>query len=431
MIYLFSNHNSPRLQYTVDVCFNILLGMDCEVTTDEAFFNSIQDFPKINYTDQVISNSIWIKPHALLFESNIQTQKIVVTHLDGIPYFFKTSDQTDILYDLLASSFYMISRYEEYLPFSPDAHGRFSAKESLAYKANFLQVPVVHLWMQQLKKFIANRYPVIQFPNQTFSQLNTIDIDVAYAYKGKPFFRQCGGLFKSVLQFNKWDLIQRCKYYFGGKDVFDTYDYLEQALSVSKTANVFFFELGKYGTFDKNLPLNETMKDLIIRLSKIGDIGIHPSYYSNTETQELTSEIQALEKVLGHKVTQSRQHYLKLAFPVTYENLISNGITTDYSMGFADHIGFRAGISVAYPFFNLETNEQRPLQILPFQLMEGTLKDYQNITLDEAVQMGLEIRQAVDAVKGKFVSIFHNSSLSDAGEWKGWRILFESVLKPL
>jgi hypothetical protein len=431
MIYLFSNHNSPRLQYTVEVCFNLLLGMDCEVTTDEAFFNSIQDSPKINYSDQALSNSIWIKPHALLFETNIQPQKIAVTHLDGIPYFFKTSEQTDILYDLLASTFYMISRFEEYLPFTPDTHGRFSAKESLAYKANFLHLPVVHFWMQQLKNLIINRYPSAVFPTQTFSQINTIDIDVAYAYKGKPFFRQCGGLIKSLLQFNQWDLTQRCKYYLGGKDVFDTYNYLEQVLSVSKTANVFFFELGKYGTFDKNLPLNQTLKNLIIRLSKIGDIGIHPSYLSNTETQELTREIQALENVLGHKVAQSRQHYLKLEFPMTYENLISNGIATDYSMGFADHIGFRAGISVAYPFFNLETNEKRPLQILPFQLMEGTLKDYQNLTLEEAVQMGLEMRQIVADVKGTFVSIFHNSSLSDSGEWKGWIQLFESLLKPL
>lgn len=431
MIYLFSNQNSPRLQYTVEVCFNILLGMDCEVTTNEANFKSIQDVPKINYSDQAIPNSIWIKPHSLLFETDIQTQKIAVTHLDGIPYFFKTSDQTDISYDLLASTFYMISRYEEYLPYTPDAHGRFSGKESLAFKANFLHLPVVHFWMQQLKNLILNRFPSAIFPTQTYSQINTIDIDVAFAFKGKPFLRQFGGMFKSLLQFNKWDLTQRFKYYFGGNDVFDTYNYLEQTLSVSKTANVFFFELGKYGTFDKNLPLNQTMKDLIIRLSKIGDIGIHPSYHSNSETQELTREIQALEKVIGHKVTQSRQHYLKLAFPKTYENLISNGITTDYSMGFADHIGFRAGISVAYPFFNLETNEQRPLQILPFQLMEGTLKDYQNLTLEEAVQMGLEMRQVVAEVKGTFVSIFHNSSLSDSGEWKGWRQLFESLLKPL
>jgi len=208
----------------------------------------------------------------------------------------------------------------------------------------------------------------------------------------------------------------------------DTYDYIEKVIQNNKVETIFFFQLGNYGVFDKNIPLKKPLVNLIKRLSKIGKIGIHPSYFSNTISHELTREITRLEQVLGENITLSRQHFLKLKFPETYENLIINDITIDYTMGFADQIGFRAGISVAYPFFNLLTNKQRPLMIQPFQCMDGTLKDYLKFSPDEAVEQVKKIKKTIQEVQGTFVSIFHNSSLTDVGEWKGWREVYEEKL---
>jgi hypothetical protein len=44
----------------------------------------------------------------------------------------------DLPFDPLAATFYLVSRYEEYLPFIPDEHGRFPAKQSFAFSNGFL-----------------------------------------------------------------------------------------------------------------------------------------------------------------------------------------------------------------------------------------------------------------------------------------------------
>jgi len=427
MIYIYSNIVSPRLQYTCDVIFQFILKVDYSWIKKEEML-TLKEVPIINYSNEVFENSIGIKPHTILYENHIQEQKIAVTHLQGIPCFFKTSDIHSFHYDIFAATFYLISRYEEYLPFTPDIHGRFPATESLAYKANFLHLPVVHEWVNELKNKIELLFPNYHFPKIYYNQLNTIDIDIAYAFRGKPFLRQIGGLLKSLVLWDKQELQMRFSYYFYGKDILDTYDYIENVIQNNQVETIFFFQLGNYGVFDKNIPLKNPLKNLIKRLSKIGKIGIHPSYNSNTDMKALTLEINRLEQVLEHKIFHSRQHFLKLKFPETYENLIKNGISIDYTMGFADQIGFRAGMCVVYPFFNLIKNEQRPLLLLPFQLMEGTLKDYLQLSPHEAMEQVKKIKKTIQEVQGTFVSIFHNSSLSDVGEWKGWREVYEEVV---
>lgn len=426
MIYGYSHNVTNRLKYTSEVLFRYILKVDIQWVEREEFVR-LENVPKLNYSSEAIVDSIWISPHSLLFETNIKPQEIAVSHLEGIPYFFKTASKSDIQYDLLASTFYLISRYEEYLPFKADAYGRFSAKESLAYKANFLHLPVVHYWANALKIKIQEQYPDFTFPSGEYKQLNTIDIDVAYAYRGKPFWRHLGGIFKSIVQLNIRELIPRFRYYITQKDPYDTYDYILQFSKDKKIEPIFFIQMGKYGTFDKNIPLKKPLKSLIERLSKIGKIGIHPSYQSNADSSELKWEIQNLEGVLKQKVSKSRQHFLKLSFPETYEKLIANGIEEDYTLGYADQTGFRAGICTSYPFFNLQLDEIRPLLLTPFQIMDGTLKDYLHLTPEEAILRINETKKIVQEVNGTFVSIFHNSSLTNSAEWEGWQKIYEEM----
>ncbi len=427
MVYIYSEHKTKRLQYTCEVLFKSVLDTDFKIV-DQSTFEKIENEPKINYSSKIIENAINIVPQSLLFEENIVDQGIQVHWQNNIPYFFKTSQLSEIEYDIFSMLFYMVSRYEEYLPFEPDVHGRFSAKISIAYKANFLELPVVHLWANELIKYVLAKYPTYTFPEKKFSQINSIDIDIAYHVKGKPLTRQLGGFVKSLFRFDFQDIKQRFQFYTTGKDIFDTYYFIEQSIKKSNIPTVFFIELGKHGKFDKNLPLNSILKNLIHRLSKIGEVGIHPSYQSNSNIDELKREINSLSKVLEKKTTLSRQHFLKLLFPATYENLIANGITTDYTMGYADQIGFRAGMCVPYPFFNLKMNEIRPLTLVPFQIMEGTLKDYMQLDMENAIKKVKEMKENIKSVKGTFVSIFHNSTLSNEGEWKDWIKIYENIL---
>jgi hypothetical protein len=414
------------LVYTLDVLIKNILQVDYLLVDKDTFIKETT-YPKINYSDNKIKNSIWISAHNLLFEKNITRQDIAVTHLGGIPFFFKTSQDADIVFDIFASSFYMLSRYEEYLPFSKDAHGRFTAKESLAYKANFLQKPVVHLWANLLQKAILKQKPNFLFPTRIFTQLNSIDIDIAYAFKGKSFVRLAGGFIKSVVRLDFRDLSDRISYMFGAKDPYDTYQILKEVQDQSNANTIYFFQVGKQGTFDKNLSLNKVMKQLILKVSKYVDLGIHPSYQSNKQPDIIEREKTNLSNIIAKPITKSRQHFLKMSFPNTYENLISVGITDDYSLGFSDQIGFRAGMAIPFPFFNLINNQQRPLIIHPFQVMDGTLKDYMQLSPKEAIAQANALKKTTKKIHGEFVSIFHNSSVTDQGPLKGWLAVYQSL----
>jgi len=325
MIYIYSHTTSSRLAYTLEVLFKTILQVEYKLVDKETFVEN-SNYPKINYSEEKIGDAIWIQPHSLLFETDIKPQEIAVTQKEEIPYFFLTNELADFQFDVLASSFYMLSRYEEYLPFSADKHGRFTAQASLAYKANFLEKPVVHLWAKQLRKALLQQKPNFLFPTHIFTQINTIDVDIAYSFKGKSLQRRLGGCIRSVFTFNGLDIKNRIKYLFGGKDPYDTYTILKEIQDTSNAEVLYFFQVGEQGAYDKNLSLNASMRKLILKVAAYANVGVHPSYQSNENKELVDNEKNALSEILEKPVTKSRQHYLKMSFPDTYENLIVIGI---------------------------------------------------------------------------------------------------------
>src|SRR5690606_23282965 len=118
------------------------------------------------------------------------------------------------------------------------------------------------------------------------------------------------------------------------KDPFDTYHFFKERLDVKDINQVIFFWLmADYAQFDKNNPVdNQVFQKKIREVSTWSDFGIHPSYASNLHPKKLSVEIKRLKNILGKPILKSRQHYIKLKFPETYRNLLSNGIKEDYTM---------------------------------------------------------------------------------------------------
>ncbi|NIJ44097.1 hypothetical protein FHR24_000536 [Wenyingzhuangia heitensis] len=423
MILVYSDSLSSRLIYILNVVFKYVLGVNYKTTVSLIDFENYKG-PKINYSKKNLENSVRIIPVKFLFQNSIQQQNLDVNWIDEVPYFFKTKDGQ---YDVLASCFWMITRYEEYLPFTPDHHNRFKAEDSLAYKQGFLKIPVVNVWVQELQQKLNIEFPNFIFPQRHFSTLNTLDIDTAYFSKGKGFFYFVGGFLKDIIKKRKENIEVKWSYLKTQKDVYDTYDFIE---SVSKNIKThYFFLLGNKSEFDSSVKhTRKCLKKLIQQKAKNHSVGIHPSYVSNQKPELISKEIKRLEKLVGNKITSSRQHFLKLEFPKTYENLIKNGVRVDYSMGFASQVGFRAGICNAYPFYNLKTETQESFWIVPFQVMDGTLNQYLQLSPNKAID---EIKELIDQVKkvdGLFVSLWHNSSLSEKFGWQGWRKVYQEML---
>jgi hypothetical protein len=261
--------------------------------------------------------------------------------------------------------------------------------------------------------------------------VSTFDIDNAYAYREKGFMRTVGGYVKDLLKLDFGQVKDRTQVLFGNKrDPYDTYDFQFSIQKKYKFKTIYFFLVGDYGVNDKNLPVeSRKFQSLIKTVGDYAEVGVHPSYGSNSKPELLKKEVGRLAKVLHREVTNSRQHFLKLSFPDTYRNLIDLDITDDHTMGFANEIGFRAGICSAFNFYDLDLEIETKLRIHPFTVMDATLKYYMKVPPSKAIEAIRPLLEEVKKVNGTFISLWHNESLSGEKQWQGWQDVYEEMIK--
>ncbi len=427
---VFVPKRSPRVRYVFRLVFKEILRIKCTITSNLDDFLSA-DKPKLVYADKPYSDDLFFRSSGLLFKRGVESLDNDYIEYEGNNCLFPVYDNNSVLpFDVFSAIFYLVSRYEEYQPYVPDHHGRFTARLSISHELDLLQKPIVNIWAYTIRDIILNRYPEFVFPKRNFRFRPTYDIDSAYSYAQKGLVRSVGGFALSIRKFQWSEVIQRSRVLFSGfKDPFDTFDLQIEYQKRYNLKPIYFFLFGHYGQYDKNINTrNKNFRFLIKKMGDYAQIGIHPSYYTNENPNLLHKEIRYLEAVVNKEITQSRQHFLKLELPTTYQNLIEEDITDDYSMGYAALPGFRAGICNTYNFYDLDIEVETKLRIHPFMVMDGTLKDYMKLTPEDAIE---EIRKLIDEVKavdGTFSSLWHNESLSNEKRWEGWRRVYEELL---
>ncbi len=171
------------------------------------------------------------------------------------------------------------------------------------------------------------------------------------------------------------------------------------------------------------------MKDLVTKVSEFSEIGIHPSFKTPAIPKKISVEKRRLEKISGKKINKSRQHYLKFTLPDTYNHLIAAGIKEDYSMGFADMPGFRAGTCKPFYFYDLKNEKSTDLKIFPITVMEGSFINYLKIPPHDALDYIFKMIEEVKNVNGTFISIWHNHTLSETSMYKGWRYVHDKMIE--
>jgi hypothetical protein len=425
---VYTPHITNRCKYIFQVVFETVLKLPFELTNDVHLFESHLG-PKINYSNRKFDEEFFIKKHDLLDQIGILDQDIHFSQWNGLPIFFKTSEEP-IPFDIFSASFYLVSRYEEYLPHIKDHYNRFTAKESLAYKNNFLDKPLINLWLQAFQKQLNLSFPSLNFPHQKFTYLSTIDVDNAYYFLEKGFVRTVASFVKSVFQLDKEMIHYRKNVLLGKKD--DPYDTFELQLELNKKYQVevmYFVLLADYGLNDKNNSVYSRKFQLLIKhLADHAQIGIHPSFASNFNFETLKMEKNRLENIVNKEVFHSRQHFLKLELPKTYRNLNELLVEHDYSMGYASMPGFRASICTPFYFYDLELEKMTHLMVHPFCVMDATFNFYLKYRPEKSLETIKHFVDQVKSVNGQFVSLWHNEAWSDYKEWKGWKHLYQNMI---
>ena len=432
MLLLYSDINSPRLDYTFQLVFTELLGLEFELTDEVSNFKK-HNGPKLSYANQRIIDECFIQRCELLKKGPVVKLEVTVTNMGEHVHLFPTGAGSDINYDIFAAIFYMVTRYEEYLPFEPDTNGRFKSSDSLAAKHNFLQKPVVNTWVHELACLLQKKYPGLLIINKSFSAIVTYDIDVAYQFRGRGFPGIVLSCLKDLVTLNYKRLVERINVARGlMNDPWDTYSYIMNSIKEHDLDAIFFFLVGRYSSKDKNLKYSSgDMKKLVTRISSFFNIGVHPSYFSSLSAEKISKEKMRMEAIAGKKITKSRQHFLKFSLPQTYRHLIAAGITEDYSMGFADAPGFRAGICTPYYFYDLKNESATSLKIFPVTCMEGNFIKYMKVSPEQSMVTIQTLLERIQAINGMFISIWHNHTLSDRGIYKGWKKVHEEMLRKI
>lgn len=417
-----------RLQYTFNFVFGTVLGVDFELTTKKESFRDFEG-RKMSYGPNPLWDEPFQKSVNMLFERDIYEQDLKPFDFMDVKGIFPVYNQRSMMpFDVFAAVFFLITRYEEYLPQVRDQYGRFTPQSSCLYRMGVLAKPVVDIWIYEFAKRLHIEDIIKQ---RSYSFLPTYDVDAAWAYLHKGFFRTAGAYVRDALKGDWEEIRHRNRVIFKHEqDPFDSFEYQFQLQEEYHLKPIYFIHCGDYDTNDKSISIRQdAFRALIKRIGDYADVGIHPSFSSYLDPARLQTEVERLSLVLNREVTKSRQHFLRMTMPRSYQRLIELDIHDDYTMGYASQVGFRAGTATAFHFYDLESDVATSLTIHPFAVMDGTLKDYLKLSNEDSYNEISKVVDEVRKVNGTFIYLTHNETLGGEKRWVGWPEMYRKIIE--
>jgi len=427
MLLIYTHQITTRIKYTANQVFNSILGITLELTTDQNYFITYQG-PKLSYTKHPIADEFFVKSHELLFEQGINDHTIKVFEWNNLPCFFQTSELAKVPFDFLAASFYLLSRYEEYLPHLKDEHGRFPGSESVAFQHNFLKRPIVDLWAYAFLNELINVFPNLERKKRTYSYQPLIDVSSSHKYKYKGFIRSFSGFFMDIFGLKFGQVVQRTLVVLNlMKDPYDNFDFLKSIHQSLGIKPYIFFLFGTYSTFDKNIaPYRRSFQHLIKSVADDAIVGVELSYESFASIHRMKSEWMNLSSVIHRQIKSVRMRFNRIEIPNTYSDFSDLGIRRDYSMGYTHYPGFRAGTCTSFNFYDIHLELMHPVRIYPFAIQDYSLIKEKSIL--DCLKRMKELNDEVREVAGEFRVLFSYELLGSSGRLN-WKHLYKKQLE--
>ena len=429
---VYSHSLTPRLQYVVDF-LSQYFQIPFKVTSNEEKYLSAEVACKLNYSfHRLTDNEIWIHPHPLLSESTVRPVKAEAFDFAGTKAFFKT--EGDLPFDIFAAIFYLLTRYEEYLPHQKDVYGRFAHTASLAFREGFLHQPAINMWLEELRRLFNEKETDCAVQQTPFVFVPTYDIDMAWSFKNKGFKRNAGAMLQGLAKGQFRQIYWRIRVLTNKiPDPFDAFEWLRNLHDQNLLRPIYFFLVAhQTGKYDKNISVKSPpFQQLIKEVASQNLIGLHPSWQSGDLPLLLKKEKGTLEELSGQTVLHSRQHYIRFSLPHTYRRLMDAGITHDYSMGYGSINGFRASIATPFYWYDLQREEATPLMVHPFCFMDANAYYEQGLTPEKALAELQYYKETVQAVNGTLYTIWHNSFLGTDPQFEGWKEVYEQFVASL
>lgn len=444
------------INYTIDTLFNIAnpsknlkYDIDYKPNDNKVTLSFKNSKKKINF--HIVPDKLWydlvyeetkikwFNRSDIKFAKNIKFEKIpVLFHRNGRESFVDILNENELVFnaDIISSSFFMLSRWEEIINKNRDNHGRFYAKESVAYKYGFLDLPVVDIYRMILRECLQILFPSVDLGKNEFSVILSHDIDHIRRFSN----------FKSILRtIIGGDLIIRRSITMAlssMKKAVQSFKNIENdpyfkgiyvLAQVSKKFNLrsaFYFKTCEKGNYDSGYSIDASLKQCIEELKSNGlEVGFHPGYETFKDYNTFIKEKEIMDNILQTKKYGGRQHYLRFDILSTWRYWEKAGLTYDSSMGYADCEGFRCGTSHIFRPFDIEYDRELNIFEIPLIVMETTLEDERNLSPEEGLESIINLAQCCQKVEGNFTLLWHNTSVY--GAWKQWFDIYIKAIKQL
>jgi len=424
MLLVYTPKITPRITYIFKHICTRIIGLQVDFTSKIENFVA-HNGPKLSYGKQALGNEFFIKSSELLFQQGLADIEINVKPWEETKCFFSTSDTSGLPFDIFAASFFMLSRYEEYQPHVKDVFGRFSSSESLAFKEGFLNQPVVNIWAQKFLTELKLRFPDIDRISSSFTTHNLILVSEAYKYKNKGLLRSVFGFFNDFFRFRFRSVFKRIKVVvFLKKDPYNTFDLIINACKNNKTKLTVFFKLGNFSQLDLNIShLKNSHRSLIKSVADYAQVGLQISNGALKDFIQLKKEKKRLEEIIHRPLLETFNSHCILQLPEILHDLVDIEVANNYTMGYCDTIGFRAGTCTPFFFYDLDFEIQTPLKIHSFSICKDGLSEFEN---DVILQKVSEIKDEIKKVNGTLLTVFNNEDFSVLEKNNIWRMLLKN-----
>ena len=370
--------------------------------------------------------------------------EIPLKEVEGIPLLFgeprieKFDHRLVVHADIIASAYFMLTRYEEWVRKEVrDEHGRFPGKESLPYRAGFIDRPIVDEYAQLLRKWLKTSGIKIPESGRDFRVLLTHDIDFTLRYPN-PMRTIAGAILGRKPKSEGFEAV---RILLGlKKDTYDTYEKILELdgslreVSKDRIESVFFFMAGDDDRHRWNYDVNSRHTRKVLRRIKAAgaDIGLHASYLAGENPAKIKEEADRLSRVCGLKVERNRHHFLRWREISDGGKIADAGITWDSTMGYADLPGFRMGTCNPFPLFNPETLDYTGIEEHPLIMMECSFsfEKYMALQEEDAWEYAEYLIKQVVKHSGELVLLWHNTEFSESKPGYNLR-LYQRILKYL
>lgn len=427
MLLIYTLKTTQRITYIFKhICFRIL-GVEVKFTS------AIEEFiaysgPKLSYGKKELGNEFFIQSSNLLLQEGFESIDITVKDWEETKCFFAVGKTSSLPFDIFSASFYLITRYEEYLPHVKDEKGRFLASESIAFKSGFLQEPVVDIWAYKFKDLLLKSFPDIKFPNKTINYHSIVNACHPTLYKNKGLLRSTLGYFSDLAGFNIKNLIRRSSVLFGfRKDPFNTFNWIVNIIKNNKNKVSVFFLLGDSKNYKESLnSQKKSFKLLIKNVADYKEIGLLFSDDALKDIEILNAEKDKMEAITNRTLESSMNDGYMVSLPHNYRNLIELEILRDFTMVYGNVIGFRASTCSPFLFYDLDYEIVTPLIVHPIAM---TTKGFDKISTSKKLNLVHSIIDSVKKVDGTFSMIFYNNNFLDSKRNSIWKTLFSEINK--